>query len=201
MKKILMMFGMAAGLMWGHEASAQPINYGINSTSTPQSVRAKNKDEYAEEAQARWARLKKSFGARTREKDPFGSDMDPGIPQPLPAMVEKLLESKPEKPVKKVSFREAVKKFKWNLISEKSQEVMVGSRTLKVGDRVQIEHEGVLFKLRITKITANEVEFNNTETGEKAIARERVFDPNSLDENAGDILDRITKDEAPLIIR
>jgi len=202
MKRIVTMLGLMMGLLWGQQAVAQPINYGVNKAATLNTARTKDKEEYAEEAEARLVRLRKSFGERTREKDPFGSNMDPGIFKAVDTPFEDLLETKAAEPVKIVPpLQDVVDKFKWNLISVPRGLVMIGSRTLRVGDLVQIECRGVLFKLRITKITKHAVEFINTETGEKATAREPVFDPNSLGENAGDLLDKISREEPDLIIK
>jgi len=201
MKRILTLFGMVMGLAGGHEASAQPINYGIDNTSTQRPTRVKDKDEYADEAKARWVRLKKSFGERAREKDPFGSNMNPEMLQPMVIPVAALLEDKPAKPAKKIPLQEVVNKFKPNLISAAKQVVMVGSRFLKLGDPVQIEHEGVLFELRIVRISTNEVEFINTKNQEKATVRENEFDPSDMYEDPNDLKKRMLEDKGPLKIK
>jgi len=196
------MFGLITALLWGYEAAAQPINYGIKNTSTQRPVRAKDKHEYTEEAEARWALLKVGFEKRTREKDPFGSKMDPGIFKPPAIPLKNLLENKSAEPVKVIPFQDVVDKFKPNLISATQQELMIGSRILQVGDPVQILHEGVLFKLRITKITPNEVELINTETGEKASVREYEFDPADMEGDDSDFLKKnAIKEKAPLLIK
>lgn len=128
--------------------------------------------------------------------------MDPGI-----AIAELLVQAgkKPEdktvEPVKIIPLQEVVNKFKPNLISATQQLVMVGSRTLRVGDPVQIEHEGALFKLRIVKITATEVEFINEENQEKASAREDEFDPSSLKWDDRDFRKKMKEKETPLFIK
>jgi len=106
-----------------------------------------------------------------------------------------------ERAIKVVSMQQAVDRFQPNVISVTKQMVMVGSRSLRVGNDVQIDHEGVLFKLRIVRISANEVEFINPENQEKAIARQNGFDPSGLKEKASDILKRISDDGSTLILK
>jgi len=201
MKKIVTFCGVGMVLMWGHELAAQPMNYGANKIPDQQSAQAKDKQEYAEEANARLTRLKKNFGERTRKKDPFGANMDPGITPPLVVPVIKKAEGDAVEPPRVIPMQKVIRKIKPNIISATQQLIMIGNLSLKIGDPVLVECEGVLFKLRIIRIAENEVELINTKTQEKGIVRERAFNPNSLDENAGDILDKITKDEAPRIIR
>lgn len=199
MKKTTILCGVAMGLTWGHEVNAQPINFGSNKTSSQRSARPMDKEGYAEDVIARWERLKKSFGERTREKDPFGSNMDPGIPKVVAPVIETKIEDIiPTKPKKIVSLKDALNKFVPTLISASQQAVMVGSRTMKVGDPVEIEYDGLLFKLRIIKISSGKVEFINTENGEKSIVREYEFDPGK-NENTDDLFDRIKEEKDDIL--
>lgn len=201
MKRQLTICSLAMGLMWGHNASAQPINYGSKNTTPQEPARPKDRDEYADEVKARWTQLKQEFKERTREKDPFGSNMYPGMLKEPAISMAQLVEPIPAEPIKVIPLPDVVKKFQPNLISATQQLVMIAGRTLRVGDPVQIECQGVLFKLRIIRIATDEVELINTENGQKAIARDDVFDPKSLDEDADDLLNRISGDEKPLIIK
>jgi len=202
MKRIIMWSGVAMGLTWALEANAQPINFGNNTLSTQRSARPMDKDQYAEEVEARWTRLKKSFGERQRKIDPFGSNMNPDLSEPvILEVIKKIIKAEEPAPKKVISLQEAVNKFKPNLISEKRQEVMVGSRTLRLGDPVQIEHDGALFNLRIVKITASEVIFINTANQEKASAREEEFDPRDLEGDDSNILQKLHEEQGPVRIK
>ena len=199
MMKITMLCGVVMGLSWGHEVNAQPINFGSNKVSSQKPVRPMDKEEYADDAKARWEQLKKNFGERTRLKDPFGSNMDPGIPviEEGPAIINKT-EPVPVVPIKVVQMKGALSLFVPTIISAPQQLVMVGSRTMRVGDLVEIEYDGVLFKLRITKISSGEIEFINTKNGEKGIVREHEFNP-SQNESANELFDRIKEGKRDIL--
>lgn len=196
MKRTVILCGITMGLAWGHQANAQPINFGPNKDSSQRPVRPMDKEEYADGVKARWTLLKKNFGERTREKDPFGSNMDPGIPKAVAAVpdtkIEEIVRAKTTKVIP--PLKNALSKFVPTLISASQQVVMVGSRTMQVGDLVEIEYEGVLFKLRIIKISSGSIEFINTENGEKGTVREHEFNP-SQNESANEIFDRIKEDK------
>ncbi len=198
----MILCGVAVGLTWGIEANAQPINFGGKKDSGQNLARPMDKEEYAEDVKSRWELLKKGFGERTREKDPFGSEMDPGIPKIVAAVPDtKIEEIIPTKPIKVVPLKDVLRKFVPTLISASQQAVMVGSRTMHVGDAVEIEYDGVLFKLRITKITSGKVEFINTENGEKGTVSEYEFEPGK-NESTDELFDRIREDKkAPLLIK
>ncbi len=136
--------------------------------------RAMGKAEYAEAAKARWEELKKQFETRERTKDPFGLALDPALVKEEAVPIEEVLEVKMEEeevPVKVVSLQDAVDKFQVNGVNAAKQMVMVGFRSLRRGDPVEIEHEGEVFKLRIVKITVDEVVFMDTKTEETASVR------------------------------
>lgn len=202
MKRTMILCGVAVGLTWGIEAKAQPINFGGKKASNQKSMRPIDKEEYAENMKSRWELLKKGFGERTREKDPFGSEMDPGIPKIVVTIPDTIIEQIIiTKPIKTVTLKSALSKFVPTLISASQQVVMVGSRTMHVGDAVEIEYDGVLFKLRITKISSGKVEFINTENGEKETVREYEFEPGK-NESTDDLFDIIKEDKkAPLLIK
>lgn len=178
-------------LSWGHEVNAQPTNFGANKASNQRLARPMDKEDYAVDVKARWKKLKKSLGGRTREKDPFGSNMNPGIPKVVAPVVETIIEDiVPTKPKKIVPLKDALEKFIPTLISASQQAVMVGSRTMHVGDPVEIEYDGALFKLRIIKISSGKVDFINTENGEKGTVREHEFNPGH-NESADELFDKI----------
>ncbi len=133
------------------------------------------KEHYEEMAEVRWLALKKIFSERDRERDVFGAMMDPGTLEEIVVPVVTTEAPKVMEVKKVVLLQEAVDKFQVNGVNAKKQMVMVGFRSLRRGDPVEIQHEGVLFKLRIVKITTDEVVFLNTKNQEKATVRLGVF--------------------------
>ncbi len=170
MKKIFTFCWIVLGLVWVHESRAQQdvgAVANVNASSAP--VRAKDKDEIADEQKANWEQLKQSFRDRKRRKGPFGGKMDPGVPDEIVPVAESTVVKKEMKVVKKVaSLQEAVNKFQVNGVNPKKQMVMVGFRPVHRGDIVEIEHDGELFKLRIVKVTKDEVVFMNIKNKEEA---------------------------------
>lgn len=136
-----------------------------------------DKDAYIDLAETNWQSLKRNFEARTRKKDPFGAKLDPGTFEELVVKKEVVQkEAEVVKVVKKViPLQSVVNKFQVNGVNAKKQIVMVGFRSLHRGDLVEIKHMGMLFKLRIEKITTNEVVFMNTANQETATVRLGVF--------------------------
>jgi hypothetical protein len=170
-KKLAMICGVAAlacsGGLMAQEAAKKAAAGGGSGN-----VRGLDKDEYAEMAQARLARLNKGFEERKRNKDPFGLALDPGLIKEEPVAVAAMVEEKKVVvPVKVVSLQDAVDKFQVNGVNAAKQMVMVGFRSLRRGDPVEIEHDGELFKLRIVKISVDEVVFMNTKNQETASVR------------------------------
>lgn len=173
MRKIAIMLCLVA-MVGGSGLLAQTVG---KKAASPPSVgsgnsRGMGKEEYAEAAKARLGRLIKQFKTRERKKDPFGLYLDPGAIKDEPVMVTAVVEEKEEAvPVKVVSLQDAVDKFQVNGVNAAKQMVMVGFRSLRRGDPVEIEHEGELFKLRIVKISVDEVVFMNTKNQETASVR------------------------------
>ena len=97
--------------------------------------------------------------------------MDPGTFEDNVEITEVPTQTEVVPTKKVVSLQEAVNKFQVNGVSPAKQMVMVGFRSLHRGDVVEIEHDGVLFKLRIAKIAKNEVVFMNIQNEETASVR------------------------------
>lgn len=175
MRKIAMVFCLVALGVVGDGSFAQEAAKGGApgaSEGNRHSSRGKSKDEYIDEAKAQWGALEKAMEASGREKDPFGLAMDPGLIKEEPVVVAAVVEEeKVVVPEKVVSLQDAVDKFQVNGVNAAKQMVMVGFRSLRRGDPVEIEHEGELFKLRIVKITVNEVVFMNTKNQQTASVR------------------------------
>ena len=99
--------------------------------------------------------------ARQREVDPFGMSMDPENAVVVAEEVE-------EAPRQVTTLEEAVARFRVSGVVPRRREVIVGARSLGVGDRILIEHREVRFDLSIVEITAREISLKDGETGEIA---------------------------------
>lgn len=169
MKKILILCWIVVGSLWVNELEAQQGG-GTPANATP--VRARDKDEIADEELANWEQLKKGYQTRSRIRGPFGMKMDPGIVEEIVIVPQAVVQKKEVEVVVKVaSLQEAVNKFQVNGVNPKKQMVMVGFRPVRRGEIVEIDHDGELFKLRIVKIAKDEVVFMNIKNEETASVR------------------------------
>lgn len=100
---------------------------------------------------------------RERSVDPFGMPMDPKDAKAveLAMPVEDLAEDQP-----KTSLQEALEKFRVTGVIPERGEVIVGARSLRVGDQIVIKHGEVSFNLKIQSVRADSVELVDLETGE-----------------------------------
>lgn len=176
MMKKAVVIGCLAGLFVQSLQAQQPLA-GEGEGANELLARGADKDAYIDLAEAQWEDLKTFFKERKRKTDPFGSKMDPGtfkenVVVPEPAPEEEVIAAV----VKKViPLQAVVDKFQVTGVNAKKQLVMVGFRSLRRGDPVEIKHLGVRFKLRIEKITTNTVVFLNTSNNETATVRLGVF--------------------------
>lgn len=169
MKKVLILCWVLVGSYWVDEVVAQNQK-SVAKPASKEPVRQMDKEEIADEAQEKWAVLQKKFQGRARKRGPFGSSMDPSVQEEEVVSVAAVVGEKVA--VKKVALlQDAVNKFEVQVVSPKKQMVMVGFRSLHRGDTVEIEHEGVVFKLRIVKISKDELVFMNTKNEETATVR------------------------------
>lgn len=169
MKKIVTICWIVIGTLWVNDLAAQQ---GGAAPANAAPVRARDKDEIADEELANWEQLKKGYETRTRKKGPFGVKMDPGIPDEIVIVPETVVtKEKAVAIVKVASLQEAVNKFQVNGVNPKKQMVMVGFRPVRRGEIVEIDHDGELFKLRIVKIAKDEVVFMNIKNEETASVR------------------------------
>lgn len=99
---------------------------------------------------------------RQRKVDPFGMSMDP---ENQVVVAEEEVDAAPKQVT---SLEEAVARFRVSGVIPQRAEVIVGARSLGVGDRVLIEHKEVRFDLMIVAITAHQISLKDSETGEVA---------------------------------
>jgi len=106
--------------------------------------------------------LMEKLKARQRKVDPFGMSMDPE------EELEVIEEEVEEAPRQVTTLEEAVARFRVSGVVPKRREVIVGARSLGIGDRVLIEHREVRFQLTIVDITSHRISLKDQETGEIA---------------------------------
>jgi len=106
--------------------------------------------------------LMEKLKERQRKVDPFGMSMDP---EEELEIVEEEIE---EKPRQVTTLEEAVARFRVSGVVPRRREVIVGARSLGIGDRVLIEHREVRFQLSIVDITPHRISLKDQETGEIA---------------------------------
>ena len=110
----------------------------------------------------RYKLLMSKLDKRERKVDPFGMSMDPEN------QVVVAEEQEAEAPREVTTLEEAVARFRVSGVIPKRSEVIVGARSLGVGDRVLIEHKEVRFDLTIVEVTARKISLKDAETGEIA---------------------------------
>lgn len=125
--------------------------------------KAKDKDRSGvERVMDRAKLLMDKLKGRERKVDPFGMSMDP---EEKLEIVEEAIE---EAPRQVTTLEEAVARFTVSGVVPKRREVIVGARSLGIGDRVLIEHREVRFQLTIVEITPHRISLKDQETGEIA---------------------------------
>jgi hypothetical protein len=110
----------------------------------------------------RYKLLMSKLEKKERKVDPFGMSMDPENQ----VIVEE--EAEAEAPRQVTTLEEAVARFRVSGVIPKRGEVIVGARSLGIGDRVLIEHKEVRFDLTIVEVTARKISLKDGETGEIA---------------------------------
>ena len=128
----------------------------------------RDKEEAVEMVESRWNEIKKRLGENQRAKDPFGGKMDPGTFEEAAVIPDAPTTAAAAPAVKVVSLQDAVNKFQVNGVNPKKQMVMVGFQPVRRGEIVEIEHDNELFKLRVVKISKDEVVFMNIKNEETA---------------------------------
>ena len=98
---------------------------------------------------------------RERKVDPFGMSMDPENAHVIAEEIE-------DAPRQVTSLEEAVARFRVSGVVPSRKEVIVGARSLGIGDKVLIEHREVRFQLVIVEVTPHKISLKDTETGEIA---------------------------------
>lgn len=102
---------------------------------------------------------------RERRADFFGLAMDPT--KPLAARkVEKVAEPSKPTEIDPSLLQEAVQRIQVTGVLPKRQQAIIGARVAEVGTRIDVRQGEVVFKLRISSISADGVMLQDMETGE-----------------------------------
>ena len=131
-------------------------------TETKKDEKSKGSGGAVDMVMDRYKLLMSKLEKRQRKVDPFGMSMDPEN------QVVVAEEEEEEAPRQVTTLEEAVARFRVSGVIPKRSEVIVGARSLGIGDRVLIEHKEVRFDLTIVEITARAISLKDAETGEIA---------------------------------
>jgi hypothetical protein len=105
---------------------------------------------------------------RKRETDPFGQYQDPNARPVVKPTVAKL---KRYVPAQATPLSEIVRLIKVTTIMPAEKSFLVGTRTVKQGDRIPLSFRGKTIKVEVAAVTSTSIEFRNMENGEQASVR------------------------------
>ena len=105
---------------------------------------------------------------RKRATDPFGQYQDPNARPIIKPTVAKL---KRYTPAQATPFSDIVRLIKVTTVMPAEKSFLVGTRTIKQGDRIPLSFRGKTIKVEVAAVTSNAIEFRNVENGEQASVR------------------------------
>ena len=122
----------------------------------------------AEELPSQLKTLSDILTIRKRATDPFGQYQDPNARPVIKPTVAKL---KRYAPAQTTPFADIVRLIKVTTVMPAEKSFLVGTRTVKQGDRIPLSFRGKTIKVEVAAVTSNAIEFRNTENGEQASVR------------------------------
>lgn len=103
---------------------------------------------------------------KVRATDPFGQLQDPNAKPVIKSSVAK--NTKRQVQVQATPFPEIIKRITVNTIMPRDRKFLIGPRTYKQGGTLSIIHRGKTILAQITDVSARQIDFRNSETGETA---------------------------------
>jgi hypothetical protein len=122
-------------------------------------------DQFVQEAAA-------TLAITTREFDPFGLPQDPDYRPPAPppsATAENVQQSVP--------FADIVRRIQITTVMTGDKKFLVGSRSFSAGDRFPVNFEGQSIWIEVVEVSARQVLFKNSQTGETAAQALNLLPP------------------------
>lgn len=102
---------------------------------------------------------------RKRETDPFGQYQDPDAKPVIKPTVAKI---KRFAPAQATPFADIVRLIKVTTVMPSDKSFLIGTRTIKQGDRIPLSFRGKSIKVEIAAVTSRAIEFRNLDNGEHA---------------------------------
>lgn len=138
---------------------------GASADSAPTSFQAHETKYLVGEGRQQWlTQMRGSLLIVKRETGPFGLYQDLTVKR----------EIKTEKPVVKNNvFPKAVNALKIDIIASNGKSFYIGFREIKKGQIFPLEYGENKFMVRVTSITKKEIAFENVDTGEKVMKRDK----------------------------
>jgi hypothetical protein len=114
-----------------------------------------------------------TFSMRGRPSDPFCLLQDPSAKPVIKASVTK--SSRRTAPIQATPFSDILKRIKVTTIMPKEQRFLIGTRSVKQGDRIPLAFRGKTIHVEITSVTSREIEFRNLDNGESAALKLNIL--------------------------
>ena len=107
-----------------------------------------------------------SLSIRSRATDPFGQYQDPDARPIIRTPVVK--DNRPRPAAQVIPFAEVIDRIKVNTVMPAEDKFLIGTRTFKKGERMNLTFRMKNIPVDIVSVTAGEIGFRNAETGEQA---------------------------------
>lgn len=121
------------------------------------------------------AKLLTSLAMNGRTMDPLGQIQDPNAkplaPKPDPSSNRRFASAKP------TSFTEIISRIKVNTIMPSEERFLIGSKSYKKGDRIQLSHKGRNTEVEVVAVDALKIEFKKVDSGEVAAVQINLLPP------------------------
>jgi hypothetical protein len=110
--------------------------------------------------------LSEVFSMRARTSDPFGQLQDPNAKPVIKATVAKT--TRRIAPIQATPFSDIIKLIKVTTIMPKEQRFLMGTRSIKQGDRIPLSYRSKNIRVEVSSVSSTKIEFRNLENGESA---------------------------------
>lgn len=119
-----------------------------------------------ETIEAQMALIIPSLSMAHREFDPFGQNQDPDAKPVAP--IEPVRPGPGPVQRKSIAFSDIINRIRVNAIMPDKGQFLVGARVFRKGDRFPIKFRNKNTIVEVKSVTARQIDFTNTETGEIA---------------------------------
>ncbi|MFT4176442.1 MAG: hypothetical protein QM627_07265 [Luteolibacter sp.] len=110
------------------------------------------------------AEIGAKLAMKSRPVDPFGAIQDPEAKAALEAASP--IASKAAAPA--LTLSQIIERLEINTIMPRERRFLIGSRTIKQGDRLPLSIHGKILNVTVTEVTSGGITFQNPATGETA---------------------------------